>query len=55
MYFQIYFTLIPNEEEFLRKCEQEGRPVKETWEGRGPTEHKCDLAQGPTKSHTNQP
>ena len=37
-------TLVPNMEEFPRRCEQEDQVMKEAWEGRGPTEHKCDLA-----------
>ena len=39
-------TLVPNKEEFPRRCEQEDRAMKEVWEERGPTKHKCDLAQG---------
>ena len=39
-------TLVPNGEEFLRMCGQEDRVVKKAWEGRGPTEWRCDLAHG---------
>ena len=38
--------MVPNEENFPRMCGQEDWAVKEAWEGRGPAEHKCDLAQG---------
>ena len=37
-------TLLPNTEEFPCKCKQEGRAVKEVWEGWDPTEWRCDLA-----------
>ena len=36
----------PNEEEFPCRCGQEYRELKEAWEGRGPTEWRCDLAWG---------
>ena len=39
-------TLIPNGKEFPCKCWQEDWAVKEAWEGRGPTEWRCDLARG---------
>ena len=39
-------TLILNKEKFRRRCRQEDRAVQEVWEGWGPTEHKCDFAQG---------
>jgi hypothetical protein len=38
-------TLVPNEEEFPRKCGQEDQAM-EAWEGRGLTEWRCDLARG---------
>jgi hypothetical protein len=39
-------SLVSNGEEFPHKCEQENQAMKEAWEGRDPTEHICDLAQG---------
>ena len=41
-------TLVPNDSFlfFSRWCRQNDWAVKETWEGRGPTEQRCDLAQG---------
>ena len=39
-------TLVPNEEEFPCKCGQEIWAVEEVWEGRCPTDHIHDLAQG---------
>jgi hypothetical protein len=38
--------MVPNEEEFPRRCGQEDQAMKEAWKGRGPTEHKYDLAVG---------
>jgi hypothetical protein len=35
-----------NEDEFPCSCGQEDWAVKETWEGRGSTQWRCDLARG---------
>jgi hypothetical protein len=37
--------LVPNEEELPHMCGQENRAAKEAWEGRGPVEQRCDVAQ----------
>ena len=39
-------TLVPNQEEFVRRCMLKGWAMKEAWEGRGPSEWRCDLARG---------
>ena len=44
-------TLVPNEEEFPCRCGQEVQAMKEAWEGWGPTEWRCDLAQGQLLLH----
>ena len=38
--------MVPNKEEFPRRCMQEDHAVKEAWEGRGPPEGKCNLVRG---------
>ena len=40
----------PNGEEFLQRCGHDDHVVKKAWEGQGPTEHKCDLAWGITRT-----
>ena len=35
--------MVPDEEEFPRKCGQDDWAVKEVWEGRAPSEHKGDF------------
>ena len=39
-------TLVPKGEKFPGSCKQEHHTMKEAWEWRGPTEWRCDLAQG---------
>ena len=39
----LIITLVPNREKF--PCRNDWT-MKEAWEGRGPAEHKCDLARG---------
>jgi hypothetical protein len=38
--------LVPNKEEFPRRCVLENWAVKEMWEGQALTEWRCDLAWG---------